>query len=122
MLIHSFHYCDQDDAKSLSLQYWRNELEGVTPILSFRHLPQERGDLGAALCSFKTVLVSAAIASKLKKIAHEKGVTLYGILLAAFQITLSAFTTSGGSQAQGESLKFSFDRTYLRVVFHLFFH
>jgi amino acid adenylation domain-containing protein len=73
------------------LAYWKRQLEGIPPVLEF---PTDRPRPTAMTFRGATVNVelSVELTEKLRVLSRREGVTLYMILLAAFQTLLSRYT------------------------------
>jgi len=73
------------------IDYWKKQLEGVNPVLNLpidRPRPAIQKDFGAT----QSVIISTNLSKALKQIAHKEGVTLFMVLLAAFQILLYRYS------------------------------
>ena len=73
------------------INYWKKQLEGVNPVLNLpidRPRPAIQKDFGAT----QSVIISTNLSKALKQIAHKEGVTLFMVLLAAFQILLYRYS------------------------------
>jgi amino acid adenylation domain-containing protein len=88
--------------------YWRRRLDGPLPVLDLptdRRRPSAQSYHGAA----HTFRIGADLAGRLRALADAEGVTLYTLLLAAFQVLLARYSgqddiligspTAGRSQA-----------------------
>ena len=71
--------------------YWKNKLAGELPILELPtdHPRAPIQTYRGASCSFK---LNEKLSQKLKQLAKSEGITLYMILLAAFQVLLHRYT------------------------------
>ena len=72
-------------------KYWQQKLSGELPVLNLptdRPRPAIQTDNGAAY----PVQVSEQLTQELKALAQSEGVTLYILLLAAFQVLLSRYS------------------------------
>ncbi|HEX5708787.1 MAG TPA: amino acid adenylation domain-containing protein, partial [Pyrinomonadaceae bacterium] len=73
------------------LGYWKRQLSGASPVLE---LPTDRPR--PAIQSWdgakQRVVITAALNERLKKLAQREGVTLYMLMLAAFQTLLYRYT------------------------------
>ena len=73
------------------IQYWKTRLAGAPPALE---LPTDRAR--PAVASFKgatvTFALSESLAAGLRNLARREGVTLYMVMLAAFQVLLSRWS------------------------------
>ena len=70
-----------------ALAYWQQHLEGELPVLSLPQAQANRLDTGGALEAFRFVL-DRPLLDPLRKLAHRQRVTLFSLLLAAFQTLL----------------------------------
>ena len=73
------------------LAYWKDQLRGLPPVLSLptdRPRPRIQTHRGAR----HLVVLPAALAATLKAAARREGVTLYMLMLAAFQILLHRYS------------------------------
>ena len=71
--------------------YWQKQLAGELPAL---HLPTDRPRLAVQTYEgvSHTLALSESLSQKLKELARAEGVTLYTLLLAAFQVLLHRYT------------------------------
>jgi amino acid adenylation domain-containing protein len=73
------------------INYWEKQLEGVNPVLNLpidRPRPAIQKDFGAN----QAVVIPVDLSKALKQIARKEGVTLFMVLLAAFQILLYRYS------------------------------
>jgi amino acid adenylation domain-containing protein len=73
------------------LSYWRSHLSGHLPILSFptdKPRPRLRSNHGAAL----PLSLSTELSQQLKALCQQRGVTMFMLLLAAWQVLLSRYS------------------------------
>src|SRR5262249_25783694 len=73
------------------LEYWKKQLEGAPPMLELptdRPRPAVQSSRGAR----RTVLVPAEVTRGLKELSQGEGVTLFMVLLAAFQALLHRYS------------------------------
>src|SRR5262249_52576016 len=83
----------QGDVLEAQLDYWKQRLSGMAPVLDFpfdRPRPAVRGDCGAG----QTFSVSPKLLEGLRALSRREGVTLYMTLLAAFQTLLGRYADS----------------------------
>jgi amino acid adenylation domain-containing protein len=73
------------------LGYWREQLAGAPPVLE---LPSDRvrPAVQSFRGSFEPVVVGAELTARLKELSRREGVTLFMLLLAAWQVLLSRYT------------------------------
>src|SRR5689334_4591622 len=73
------------------LEYWREQLAGAAPVLE---LPSDRPRpaVQSFRGSYEPVTVSAAVTARLKELSRREGVTLFMLLLGAWQVLLSRYT------------------------------
>jgi len=78
------------DVLESQLQYWREQLEGVFPL----ELPMDHARPPIPSRQGKAVKfsVNERITSQLRRLGHQEGVTLFMILLAAFQLLLGRYS------------------------------
>jgi hypothetical protein len=80
----------QGEALEVQLDYWKQRLSGMAPVLDFpfdRPRPALRGGFGAG----QTFSVSRKLLEALRALSRREGVTLYMTLLAAFQTLLGRY-------------------------------
>ena len=73
------------------INYWEKQLEGVNPVLNLpidRPRPAVQRDFGTN----QAVVIPIDLSKALKQIARKEGVTLFIVLLAAFQILLYRYS------------------------------
>jgi len=73
------------------INYWKKQLEGVNPMLNLptdRLRPAIKKDYGA----IQTVIIPIDLSKALKQLARKEGVTMFMVLLAAFQILLYRYS------------------------------
>jgi amino acid adenylation domain-containing protein len=77
----------QGEVLEHQLAYWRDQLEGISPLElpTDRPRPPVQTFHGAS----ESLTVPRSLSNALKQLAHRKGVTLFMLLLAAFQVLLS---------------------------------
>lgn len=87
-------------------EYWREQLSGELPILTLptdRPRPRLRDNVGAAV----DFAIGAQLSDQLRSLARTQGVTLYMLLLAAYQLFLHKYcgdeTICVGSPVTGRS-------------------
>ena len=83
--------CIQSGLLDQQIDYWKKQLEGVNPVLNLpidRPRPAIQKDFGAT----QSVIISTNLSKALKQIAHKEGVTLFMVLIAAFQILLYRYS------------------------------
>ena len=75
------------------LGYWREQLAGAPAVLE---LPSDhpRPALQSFRGSFEPVTVDAAVTERLKELSRREGVTLFMLLLGAWQVLLSRYTNA----------------------------
>ncbi len=81
----------QGEVLERQLDYWRRQLEGVPPLLSLptdRPRPAVHSSRGATL----PIIVPEPLLDALKELARSEGVTLFMLLLAAFQTLLARYS------------------------------
>ena len=73
------------------LKYWREQLAGAPAVLE---LPTDRPRpaVQSFQGSFEPVTVPAEVTTRLKELARAEGVTLFMLLLGAWQVLLSRYT------------------------------
>src|SRR6185369_5448939 len=73
------------------LEYWREQLAGVPTVLE---LPSDRPRpaVQSFRGSFEPVMVPAEVTTRLKELSRREGVTLFMLLLGAWQVLLSRYT------------------------------
>jgi len=73
------------------LDYWREQLAGVAAVLE---LPSDhpRPAVQSFRGSFEPVVVPAEVTARLKELSRREGVTLFMLLLGAWQVLLSRYT------------------------------
>jgi amino acid adenylation domain-containing protein len=79
------------EALAAQLNYWKKQLAGAPPVLE---LPGSRG--GGAASRFQgateTLLISQELAERVRELSRREGVTLFMLLLSAFQVLLYRYT------------------------------
>ena len=78
------------EALEKELSYWRTQLRGAPPVLELptdRPRPKARSFQGSS----QSLSLSETLTSDVKKLGRQEGVTLFMVLLAAFQILLSRY-------------------------------
>jgi amino acid adenylation domain-containing protein len=72
------------------LDYWRQQLAGLTPL----ELPTDhpRPPIQTFRGGQRQLLISAELGQQLQELAQQEGVTLFMVLLAAFQVLLARYT------------------------------
>jgi amino acid adenylation domain-containing protein/non-ribosomal peptide synthase protein (TIGR01720 family) len=83
----------QGEILEKSLRYWREELSGLQPL----HLPYDhpRPAVQTLRGAYQKRLLPDLVRDKLKALCREEDVTLFMVLLAAFQVLLSRYTGQG---------------------------
>lgn len=81
----------QSEEAQLQLEYWKNNLANV-PLIHSLPLDFERPEIGYYEGDSVEFEIDEDLAHKLKALCNTKGVTLYMILLTAFQILLSRWS------------------------------
>ena len=79
------------DIAASQLAYWKQRLQGAPPILDLpfdRPRPPKRSFRGATL----QFMIGEELTGDLKALAHREGVTLFSLLLAAFQALLRRYS------------------------------
>src|SRR5262245_43963625 len=73
------------------LDYWRGQLAGVAAVLE---LPSDHPHpaVQSFRGSFEPVVVPAEVTARLKDLSRREGVTLFMLLLSAWQVLLSRYT------------------------------
>ncbi len=81
----------REEVLERQLEYWREQLAGAPVVLE---LPSDhpRPALQSFRGSFEPVTVSAEVTARLKELARAEGVTLFMLLLSAWQVLLSRYT------------------------------
>ncbi|MFE7610156.1 amino acid adenylation domain-containing protein [Streptomyces celluloflavus] len=83
---------DNSPARTADLAYWKRKLAGLEPLdlPTDRPRPQIRTGAGATC----TVDLPGPVAAGLRRLARERGCTLYTVLVAAYQVLLARYTGS----------------------------
>ena len=81
----------REEVLERQLEYWRKQLTGVPSVLE---LPSDhpRPAVQSFRGSFEPVMVPAEVTTRLKELARAEGVTLFMLLLGAWQVLLSRYT------------------------------
>ena len=72
-------------------EYWRNILAGELPVLELA-LDKQRPLVFTFTGAAETVVIAAELTSSLRNVARERKVTLFTLLLAAYQVLLSRWS------------------------------
>src|SRR5215204_3525699 len=80
----------QGDILENKLGYWKNKLEGVTPLQLPLDLP--RPAVQSIRGTFESFLIDEELSEALQKLSQQHGATLFMTLLAAFKILLSRYS------------------------------
>lgn len=81
----------EGDALNEQLSYWRNQLANIPPVLELP-VDRPRPDVGSFRGARMTFEMSKELRQQLKQLSQREGVTLFMVLLAAFDVLLYRYS------------------------------